>query len=187
MSPLKMTLIKLHASPNTVTYAGFFVSVVISIILYESKNSNALLLLIPVLSFAKLALNALDGMLAEAYGSATKFGGVLNEFFDRLSDTAIFVGLSLMEGVKTELGLIAALTVLLTSYTGIVGKAFGGSRKHSGIMGKTERMAFLATTALIVYFTKMPDLWNYLLYFIIAGCTITIGLRFYAIRRELSK
>lgn len=51
-----------------------------------------------MVSFLRLALNALDGLVARDLGPARPWGEVLNEVSDRLADLALFVGAALDGG-----------------------------------------------------------------------------------------
>ena len=47
------------------------------------------LLLIPVVLVLRMALNAIDGMLAREHGMRTRLGALLNELGDVISDSAL--------------------------------------------------------------------------------------------------
>ena len=146
------------------------------------------LLYIPFMSFARTACNALDGMVArELKVKNQEFGEVLNEFFDRISDAAIFFALAIASYTNIILGASVTIFILLNSYLSIVSKAAGGSRQYKGIMGKADRMIYLGFMAVIILITKDYSWANYTLYFIGAGTIITTIQRFIYTKRELYK
>jgi CDP-diacylglycerol--glycerol-3-phosphate 3-phosphatidyltransferase len=48
------------------------------------------LLLLPVTLFIRMALNAIDGMMAREHGQASAAGAVLNELSDVVADAALY-------------------------------------------------------------------------------------------------
>ena len=48
-----------------------------------------ILLLLPAALFLRMALNAIDGMLAREFGQQSKLGALLNELTDVLADAAL--------------------------------------------------------------------------------------------------
>ena len=187
LRPLKKLCIRLDLKPNHITAAGLLISLATGVVIYYSGQISVLLLLAPIGTILRLVLNALDGMVAEELKITSKFGEVLNEYFDRLSDIAIFVGLAFSKNVNNTLGLEAVVAVLLTSYIGIVGKAAGGRRQYGGFVGKADRMLYLGIMSIIVFIYKKPELWDYFLYFLITGSALTIVQRWKAITMELKK
>lgn len=49
------------------------------------------LLLLPIVLFIRMALNALDGMLARECNQQTRLGAILNETGDVISDIALYL------------------------------------------------------------------------------------------------
>jgi len=109
--------------------------------LLETLKNLLLLLYIPLIAFVRTALNALDGMVARSLKIKNQqWGEVLNEFCDRLSDVALFLGLTFASYTNHNLGFIVIILILLNSYLSILSKAAGGSRQYGGFMGKADRM-----------------------------------------------
>jgi len=61
----------------------------------------------------------------------------------RLSDGALFAGLSLAPSISFTLEMAAIILMLLASYLGSLSKAAGGLRQYGGVMGKADPMAWL--------------------------------------------
>src|SRR5580698_794804 len=55
-------------------------------------------ILLPVFLFVRMALNAMDGMLAREHGQASRLGAVLNELTDVISDAALAVPVATLPG-----------------------------------------------------------------------------------------
>jgi len=181
-------LVKLKVSPTTINILALIVSIIAGLILAFSSKNLYSLLLIPFLAYIRTALNALDGMVARKIKAKNqKFGEVLNEFIDRLSDSAFFIGLAFAVYTNTILCLFALVCILLVSYLGIVGKAAGGSRQYVGLMGKADRMFWLSVACIGVVLFSKTEIINWFLWFVIVLSIITMTKRFLSIKKELYK
>ena len=190
LKPIKDIFVKLRVHPTTINIAALIISIILGAIILCAGRYEKLILLIyvPILAFIRTALNALDGMVARKLKIKNqKWGEVLNEFIDRLSDSFIFIGLALSGLVYINFALISICIILLTSYIGIVGKAAGGSRQYIGLMGKADRMFYLSLASILLIIWPSIDFMNYLLYFMMVLGIITIIQRFLAIKKELYK
>jgi CDP-diacylglycerol--glycerol-3-phosphate 3-phosphatidyltransferase len=130
--------------PDVLTYAGVGCGVLGGLALGMGGQSTALLWLVPPLAAVRLALNALDGMVATRRGMARPWGKVLNELADRLADVAFLGPLLLVPGASSVLVTAALCVTLLVSYTGVLAEAAGTRRQYGGLMGKADRMLWLA-------------------------------------------
>jgi phosphatidylglycerophosphate synthase len=95
----------------------------------------------------RLAANMFDGMVALARGVASPVGELYNEIPDRLSDSAVLIGLGIAGG-DWGLGALAALTAMATAYVRAVGKAAGAPSDFGGPMAKQQRMFMVTLAAL---------------------------------------
>ena len=103
----------------------------------------ALLLVAPLLCYARLWLNMLDGMVALAAGTASRRGEIFNDLPDRVSDVLIFAAVAHSGWCHPESGYWAAIAALLTAYVGTLGQAVAGRREFGGMMAKPRRMVVL--------------------------------------------
>jgi archaetidylinositol phosphate synthase len=98
-------------------------------------------------AFTLLILNSmadsLDGRVARLAGRTSDLGDFLDHTYDRLSDIAILVGISLSGFCHPIFGLMTVISVLLSSYMGTQAQAVGIGRDYSGIMGRVDRMVLL--------------------------------------------
>jgi CDP-diacylglycerol--glycerol-3-phosphate 3-phosphatidyltransferase len=74
---------------NQVTLAAVALSIAVGLLLWLWPGAVLPLLLLPLALFARMALNAIDGMLAREHGQASNEGAILNEIGDMVSDAAI--------------------------------------------------------------------------------------------------
>jgi len=144
--------------PDWITIAGLLCSVLAAVLFQAAEENRWLFLVIPLLLLLRIALNALDGMVAQATGKARAFGEVLNEVTDRLSDVAILLGLAFSPLSSLGWGAPAVAAVLLSSYVGILGKAVGAGRQYGGILGKADRMLYVGVACVAAFFVGNPAL-----------------------------
>ncbi len=111
-----------------------------------------------VLIQLRLIANMLDGMVAIATATASPLGEIYNELPDRISDTAVLVGLGYAAGGRLELGFAAAVLAMLTAYIRALGKVAGADQHYLGPMAKPHRM-FLCTIVCL-YIGCTPTAWN---------------------------
>ena len=184
LKPIERLLVKQKVHPTYINVAALATSLLGGYVLWQ----NIYLWFIPIMAFVRTALNALDGMVARKLKVKNQgYGEVLNEFFDRISDAGIFFGLALAPYTSLVLGSVTTIVVLLNSYLSIVSKAAGGKRQYGGVMGKADRMIYLGIMAVIILLTNNYVWGDYLLWFILAGTTITLAQRFNNIQGELRK
>src|SRR5262249_39321236 len=126
---------------------------------------------------ARLAFNALDGLVARRAGAARRWGGVVNELGDRLADLCAFVGLALVPGASAGLVVGAAVASLLASHVAVAAEAAGGPRLRGGPRGKADRMAVLALAALATGLTGDPTFLRWLPAVLLVGALATLLLR----------
>ena len=81
--------------------------------------------------------DSLDGIVARMYGRTTKTGDFLDHFCDRITELAIFIGLSFSLNTEPILGLLVTVFWMLHSYVGAQIKA-SFSEKYHGWAGKAE-------------------------------------------------
>lgn len=154
LSPLLKLLWNVH--PDVLTWSALGCSVLVGTSFQWALEHRWLFLTVPVLVFIRIALNALDGLLAQATGKARAFGEVLNETTDRLSDLAILFGIALSPLSSLAWGAPAIALVLLSSYVGILSKAVGVKRQYGGILGKADRMFWLGAACLAAFWLGNP-------------------------------
>jgi CDP-diacylglycerol--glycerol-3-phosphate 3-phosphatidyltransferase len=96
-------------------------------------------LLIPAWMPLRMALNAVDGMLAREFGQQSRLGAFLNELGDVVSDAAIYAPFALLTPFgPAGIGLVVLLAIL-AEYAGVLGAAVGGVRRYEGPLGKSDR------------------------------------------------
>jgi CDP-diacylglycerol--glycerol-3-phosphate 3-phosphatidyltransferase len=125
-------------SANQVTAAACIGSVLLGALLWLT-GWRVLFLLVPFWLFIRMALNAVDGMLAREHGQKSRLGGYLNELSDVISDAALILPFALI--APFDFLWIGAVIFLagLSEYAGVMGPLVGASRRYDGPLGKSDR------------------------------------------------
>jgi len=108
------------------------------------------LLMLPLVLFVRLALNAIDGMIAREHGQATKSGKVLNELGDVLADAFLYLPLMAVPGAPEALIALAVLAGIAAEFTGVIAEAMGAGRRYDGPFGKSERAVAFGAAGLLL-------------------------------------
>ena len=148
LRPTARVLARAGVRPNAVTLAALLGSVAVGGALLGGRNHPALLLLLPVWLFIRMALNALDGMLARELHLCSRLGAVLNEFGDVVSDLALYLPLALVCEPAKWPTVTFAIGAVLTEFSGVLAAALGAGRRYEGPMGKSDRALLIGLLAL---------------------------------------
>ncbi|PYC14258.1 CDP-alcohol phosphatidyltransferase family protein [Pseudomonas mosselii] len=139
LRPAVQRLFDRGVTANQVTVAAAAVSVLLGLLLAWLPQVTWLFLLIPVWMLLRMALNAVDGMLAREFGQQSKLGAYLNELCDVIADTALYLPFALLPGVSPTLVVLVVVFAVISEYAGVMGPLAGASRRYDGPMGKSDR------------------------------------------------
>ena len=140
LRPFVGMLARSGVTANQVTVAAALVSVALGLFLVAAP-SPAWFLLVPLWLFLRMALNAVDGMLAREHGQKSPLGGYLNEITDVVSDAALYAPFALVAPFSAAWIGAAIFLATLTEFAGVLGVAHGNGRRYAGPMGKSDRAA----------------------------------------------
>src|ERR1700676_5087843 len=127
LRPLSNTLVAAGVTANAVTIFAMILSVASGAAIYRFRSFRILLLL-PVVLFLRMALNAIDGMIAREHNQKTPLGAILNELGDVFSDSALYLPLAFVPYFSPALVIAVVLLAMLSEMTGVVGAQIGASR-----------------------------------------------------------
>ncbi|HSX87405.1 MAG TPA: CDP-alcohol phosphatidyltransferase family protein [Pseudomonas sp.] len=144
---------------NQVTLAAAVVSVGLGILLAAMPQHIWLFALVPLWMILRMALNAVDGMLAREFGQQSKLGAYLNELCDLIADSALYLPFALLPGVSPLLVVLVVLLALISEYAGVIGPMVGASRRYDGPMGKSDRAFCFGVLGAGVASGLLPPMW----------------------------
>ena len=144
---------------NQVTLAACAGSLAIAGLVALFAEQRGLFALIPLWMTLRMALNAIDGMLAREFGQQSTLGAYLNELCDLVSDTALYLPFLLLPGVSPLWLVLVLLLALLSEYAGVMGPLAGASRRYDGPMGKSDRAFCFGALGAGVAAGLLPAAW----------------------------
>nr|WP_156868180.1 MULTISPECIES: CDP-alcohol phosphatidyltransferase family protein [Pseudomonas] len=175
---LRPTVQRLHdrgVTANQVTVTAAVVSILLGLLLAALPHATWLFILVPVWMLLRMALNAVDGMLAREFGQQSTLGAYLNELCDVIADAALYLPFALLAGVSPTLVVLVVLCATFSEYAGVMGPLAGASRRYDGPMGKSDRAFAFGVLGTGVAFGLLNGSWiNGLLLVILALSLYTL-------------
>ncbi len=146
-------------SANAVTLSAVVLSAAAggAIALYPGHSWP--LLALPAVLLLRMALNAIDGMLAREHGMKSRLGALLNEIGDAVSDSVLYLPLALVPGVPALPVLAIVILALIGELTGLAGLQIGAGRRYDGPMGKSDRALAFGLLGLLLGLGVPPGEW----------------------------
>lgn len=148
------------------TAIGFYVGLTV-------KDYNWFLLLVPVFLVLRMAMNALDGMLAREYNTGSVAGEVFNEGLDIVGDTICYGSLFFIPDPPHLSLTLFLILAWMAEYVGVLGKGVpGGVRRHETFLGgKPDRAVWMGGLALLLFF--WPRMINQIdIYLLVVSCFV---------------
>jgi len=139
LRPLAAQLARAGVTANQVTIAAAVISIVVGVLVAWHAPERTPFLLIPVWMLVRMALNALDGMLAREFGQQSRLGAYLNELGDVIADVALYAPFALLPPFS-GFGIAAVIIfAIIAELAGAMGPMIGASRRYDGPFGKCDR------------------------------------------------
>lgn len=150
LRPICNAFARVGITANQVTLAALIGSVVAGGLLAAWPGERWAAFLIPVWLFLRMALNAIDGMLAREHHMQSGLGGMLNELGDVASDAALYLPFALVPGIAPALIVAIVILSIMTEMAGVVAVQVGASRRYDGPLGKSDRAFVFGLLALLL-------------------------------------
>ncbi len=175
LRPLAIGLAHAGVTANQVTLAALVLSLVCGTLIALFPDSPWPLLALPPVLFVRMALNAIDGMLAREHAMQSSLGALLNELGDVLSDSALYLPLALVAPLNAPLVVTVVLLAIISEMAGVVAIQIGADRRYDGPMGKSDRAFVFGALALLLGLGVDLASWvNYLLFGMAALVALTV-------------
>ena len=159
LRPLVRALARHGVTANQVTVAAMLISIAAGSAIVLQPTASRLLLLIPLVLFLRMALNAIDGMLAREHDMKSPLGAILNELGDVLSDAALYLPLALIQGVPGMGVVVVVVLAVISEMAGVIAIQIGAQRRYDGPMGKSDRAFVFSVIALLLGLGVAPGWW----------------------------
>ena len=183
LKPILDAMYRMGFTANSITWMAIALSIFTGIFCWFYPGKTAMLIL-PMALLLRMALNALDGMMARTYNMQSKAGEVLNEIGDVISDLCIFAPIGILFKLDPIILVVFLLLSAVNEFAGILGKAVSGERRYEGPMGKSDRALVIGLIALISFFSEvLLPYTNYIFGVVLALLIISTAVR---IRKTLT-
>ena len=159
LRPLSDALVRAKLSANDVTLGALLLSAAHGAWLALMPGS-AWPLLLPVTLFVRMAMNAIDGMMAKEHGQASAAGAVLNELSDVIADAALYLPFALIPGVNAPLVVLVVVAGVIGEMAGALGPLVKAPRSYAGPFGKSDRALAFGLLAILLGLGLQPGLWT---------------------------
>ena len=168
LRPAVAVLARAGVTANQVTLAAVAGSVAVGAIIAAAAPARWPFLLLPLWLFIRMALNAVDGMLARDFGQKSRLGAYLNELCDVVSDAALYAPFALLAPFGPLWTGLVVLLAALTEFAGVLGPMVGASRRYDGPMGKSDRALVFGALGLWVGFGGPLPGWSAIVMVVLA-------------------
>ena len=152
LRPSVRTLHGFGVTANQVTVAACAASVGLGATLAAAAQSGHLswFLLLPIGLLLRMALNAIDGMLAREFAQSSTLGAYLNELCDMVSDAVLYLPFALLPDQSPALTILVILLANLAEMAGVLRIPPTSTRRNDGPMGKSDRALVFGVLGLLV-------------------------------------
>lgn len=147
LRPIVMRLAALGVTANQVTLFTLVFCLVCGYWVWTQEDLRWFWLLPPAY-FVRMALNAMDGMLAKEHNQSSRLGAILNEATDFLGDAAMYLPFAKLASAK--LWWLTMGAAWATEFAGL----YGRTRRYDGPMGKSDRAFVFGAAAVFWQWTE---------------------------------
>jgi CDP-diacylglycerol--glycerol-3-phosphate 3-phosphatidyltransferase len=186
LRPIVNALARLGVTANQITIAAALLSFAAGALI-AWKRGGPMLLIVPVVLLVRMALNAMDGMLAREHNQKSALGAILNELGDVAADAALYLPFAFVPGFSRRLVVAVVILSILTEMTGVVAVQIGASRRYDGPFGKSDRAFLFGLMALLLGFgLRIQPVIPYILILMIVLLVLTVFNRARSALREVA-
>ena len=152
IEPVAISISNTGVSPNVISVASLIFAAAAGVCFYYSLENPILVLVAALFVVLNSFMDALDGSMARYLRIEGPKGDFLDHVIDRYADVFIICGIFFGGYVRWEIGVIAIVGVLLTSYLGTQAQALGVGRYYGGIMGRADRLVLIILASFVYFF-----------------------------------
>ncbi|MCD4703575.1 MAG: CDP-alcohol phosphatidyltransferase family protein [Methanosarcinaceae archaeon] len=151
IEPIARSFADRGISPDAISFASLVFALLAGICYYYSMNESLMVVAAVVFVALNSFFDALDGAMARYLRITSKRGDFLDHVIDRYSDVFIICGIFFAGYIHWQLGVVAIVGVLLTSYLGTQAQALDIGRFYGGIMGRADRLVLIMLASVVHY------------------------------------
>ncbi len=176
LMPIVDWMRKIGMTPNQVTILALLLSIVTGIILSIFHENKWIYILMPIVMFVRMALNAIDGVMAKKYQMKSHLGLLLNELGDVISDLFLYIPFVFI-AKDYGIGIMLFISLsIISEMAGVTVQVIGSSRRYDGPMGKSDRAFIIGFISFLIFvhLNIIPYL-----HFVFYVCSILILINIY--------
>jgi CDP-diacylglycerol---glycerol-3-phosphate 3-phosphatidyltransferase len=176
LTPLCDTLAKRGITANQVTATTAILAGVYGAALYASSAPVRTVCLagLPAFLLVRMALNAIDGMIATRYRQRTLLGAYLNELGDVISDAALYLPFAAIPTLSSAAIVLIVVLAATAELAGVLATLSGKPRCYAGPFGKSDRAVFFGLLGILAALQVSAVVTNLLLVVALALSVVTI-------------
>jgi CDP-diacylglycerol--glycerol-3-phosphate 3-phosphatidyltransferase len=160
LRPAAAWLVRAGVSANGVTAAALVLSAAQGAWLALQPGAVLPLLALPMVLFLRMALNAIDGLMAKEHGQASAGGAVLNELSDVIADAVLYLPFALIPGLNARLVVLVVVGGIIAEMAGALGPLIKAPRRYDGPLGKSDRAFAFGLLAVLIGIGFVPGAWS---------------------------
>jgi CDP-diacylglycerol---glycerol-3-phosphate 3-phosphatidyltransferase len=182
VDPVARALLRVGVTPDAITVAG-----TVGILVASVLAANDFILVAVILATVSALTDILDGAMARARGTSSRFGAFLDSSLDRVADGAIFASLAWWAAKDDAWhAVFAALVVLIasqvTSYVRAKAESLGLTASN-GVVERPERLLGIGVGGFASGFGWDPGM--YIVLWILAVLSVvTVVQRFHTVYKQ---
>lgn len=166
LMPIVDKLRGMGVTPNQVTVSALMISIMTGIVIALLHDNRWIYMLVPIVMFVRMALNAVDGVMASKYSMKSNLGMLLNELGDVISDLALYLPFIL---IVQDHGISVLLFIALSIVSEMAGslvQVIGSKRRYDGPMGKSDRAFLIGFIAFLIVLNIQVLPWIHIILYI---------------------
>ena len=184
LRPYVGALAEAGITANMVTGVALVLSIIWGLWIGSVGLAAVAMFLLPVILFVRMALNAVDGMLAREHNQKSRLGALFNELADVAADAALYMPMALLPGVPGWLLILTVTLGLIAEMAGAIAPQIGATRRYDGPFGKSDRAVFFGLFG-VLWAIGLMDGWTAI--YLVIGCALALWCLANRIRRALAE
>ncbi len=160
LRPICFRIVERGITANNVTIASAILSVITGLLLIFLNYYRALFFILPFFMLLRMALNAIDGIIAKDFNMKTNEGAIYNELCDVVSDTFLYLPFAFLPEYNSTIVFIVIILSVITEMSGVLAFSIGAERSYVGPMGKSDRAFVFSILAIVVGYGIDPDIYS---------------------------
>ena len=157
--PLVGVLAQRGVTANAVTTAAMVLAIATGLTITALPTCQGLYGLLSLVLVIRLALNAIDGLLAREWNQTSDLGALLNEVGDCVADVALYLPFACLSGITPMWVVLVVVLAVLSEFVGVLGQTLGRSRSYAGPMGKSDRALAFGLVSVVLAMGMPPGIW----------------------------